>query len=227
MKNTERFYKRAQEYQDKRATIQERYERELQELENKQGSSYYEERLKEIESEHKASIASLKKEYSSYFQVILSDMSDTNNARGIKAPTEEELRIIQLLKMKDKLTERELEASAVTLANNDTCLSILTEIAHKQGILRSFMTYSKNEAPAVESVNGILKELRASVNDFMDYDTTKISRAVENYNTSHYGTNVSTNLVKRAQFSDIEGCYKELANMTPKELELFSSVVNA
>lgn len=226
MKNTERFFKRAKEFQDKRADIQKQYESNLNDLENKKGSSYYSLRLKEIEDEYTANIEALKAEYKPYFKTILSDMNDINDKRGITPPTDEELRLIQLLKLKEKITEKELAAAAVTLAGNDTCLSILTEIAHKQGILRSFMTYSKNEAPAVESVNGILKELRASVNDFMDYDTTKISRAVENYNMSHYGTNVNTNLVKRSHFSDIEGCYKELANMTPKELELFSLVVN-
>lgn len=225
MKNTERFYKRAKEFQDKRADIQKRYESNLKDLENKKGSSYYSLRLKEIEDEYTANIEALKAEYKPYFKTILSDMNDINDKRGITPPTDEELRLIQLLKLKEKITEKELEAAAVTLAGNDTCLSILTEMAHNQGYMQGYMHYSKNPYMPYETTKTVINDLMTGINDFMNHDTTKASRAIDRYNTEHYGKN-NGSLTKRNTFTDIQGCYKEIAGLTPSEYEKLSETVD-
>lgn len=227
IKNTDLFYTRAKEYQGKRAAIVDEYEKRMKALEDAKGSKYFTDEAKKAEDKRDEALTALKDEYNGYFNIAFDAMRKANAARKMTPPTEEELRTLQLLKMKDKPTEAELAAAANTLKGNATCLSVLTEIAHNAGYMRGYMGYSETKEMPVEEAEAAIKGLASSVRDFMDYDTPRAARVAQNHHETLYGVNPNaTPLPKRPLFEDKAGCFYEVARMGGDSLEAFKNAVD-
>lgn len=227
IKNTDLFYTRAKEYQGKRAAIVDEYEKRMKALEDAKGSKYFTDEAKKAEDKRDEALTALKDEYNGYFNIAFDAMRKANAARKMTPPTEEELRTLQLLKMKDKPTEAELAAAANTLKGNTTCLSVLTEIAHNAGYMRGYMGYSETKEMPVEEAEAAIKGLASSVRDFMDYDTPRAARVAQNHHETLYGVNPNaTPLPKRPLFEDKAGCFYEVARMGGDSLEAFKNAVD-
>lgn len=227
IKNSDLFYTRAKEYQDKRKGIVDEYEARLLSLEDAKGSKYYTDEVKKAEDKKDEALKALKEEYGGYFNIHLEAMSKANAARKMTPPTEEELRTLQLLKMKDKPTEAELQAAANTLKGNATCLSVLTEIAHNAGYLRGYNNYSENKEMPVEVAEGTIKGIASSVREFMDYDTPRAARIAREHNERFYGaTPDAPALPKRPLFEDKKGCYYEVCGLSGDSLTAFCNAVD-
>lgn len=227
IKNTDLFYTRAKEYQGKRAAIVDEYEKRMKALEDAKGSKYFTDEAKKAEDKRDEALTALKDEYNGYFNIAFDAMRKANAARKMTPPTEEELRTLQLLKMKDKPTEAELAAAANTLKGNATCLSVLTEIAHNAGYMRGYMGYSETKEMPVEEAEAAIKGLASSVRDFMDYDTPRAARVAQNHHETLYGVNPNaTPLPKRPLFEDKAGCFYEVARMGGDTLEAFKNAVD-
>ena len=225
--NTDLFYTRAKEYQDKRANIISTYDERMKALENAKGSKLFEEESKKAEDTRDAALNALKSEYNTYFGISLDAMAKANASRKMTPPTEEELRTLQLLKMKDKPTEAELQAAANTLKGNVSCLSVLTEISHNAGYLRGYTDYADNKEMPFEDVDEAIKNIHGNLRDFMDYDTTRAGRVAANYHAEHYGANPEAQaLPKRPLFDDKAGCFYEICGMTGEVLAAFENAVN-
>lgn len=227
IKNTDLFYTRAKEYQGKRAAIVDEYEKRMKALEDAKGSKYFTDEAKKAEDKRDEALTALKDEYNGYFNIAFDAMRKANAARKMTPPTEEELRTLQLLKMKEKPTEAELAAAANTLKGNVTCLSVLTEIAHNAGYMRGYMGYSETKEMPVEEAEAAIKGLASSVRDFMDYDTPRAARVAQNHHETLYGVNPNaTPLPKRPLFEDKAGCFYEVARMGGDSLEAFKNAVD-
>lgn len=227
IKNTDLFYTRAKEYQGKRAAIVDEYEARLKSLETAKGSKYYTDEVKKAEDKKDEALTALKDEYGEYFRISLDAMSKANAARKMTPPTEEELRTLQLLKMKDKPTEAELAAAANTLKGNTTCLSVLTEIAHNAGYMRGYNNYSETKELSVSDVEDTIKGLHASVRDFMDFDTPRAARIAREHQERQYGVNPdATPLPKRRLFETKAECFDIVARMGGDTLEAFKNAVD-
>lgn len=227
IKNTDLFYTRAKEYQGKRAAIVDEYEKRMKALEDAKGSKYFTDEAKKAEDKRDEALTALKDEYNGYFNIAFDAMRKANAARKMTPPTEEELRTLQLLKMKDKPTEAELAAAANTLKGNVTCLSVLTEIAHNAGYMRGYMGYSETKEMPVEEAEAAIKGLASSVRDFMDYDTPRAARVAQNHHETLYGVNPNaTPLPKRPLFEDKAGCFYEVARMGGDTFTAFCNAVD-
>ena len=227
IKNTDLFYTRAKEYQGKRAAIVDEYEKRMKALEDAKGSKYFTDEAKKAEDKRDEALTALKDEYNGYFNIAFDAMRKANAARKMTPPTEEELRTLQLLKMKEKPTEAELAAAANTLKGNVTCLSVLTEIAHNAGYMRGYMGYSETKEMPVEEAEAAIKGLASSVRDFMDYDTPRAARVAQNHHETLYGVNPNaTPLPKRPLFEDKAGCFYEVTRMGGDSLEAFKNAVD-
>ena len=224
IKNTDLFYTRAKEYQDKRKGIVDEYEARMKALEDAKGSKYFTDEAKKAEDKRDEALTALKGEYGEYFRISLDAMSKANAARKMTPPTEEELRTLQLLKMKDKPTEAELAAAANTLKGNATCLSVLTEIAHNAGYMRGYMGYSETKEMPVEEADAAIKRLASCMRDFMNFDTPRAARIAEEHNERMYG--VTPKLRKRPLFEDKAGCFYEVARMGGDTFTAFCNAVD-
>ena len=227
IKNTDLFYTRAKEYQGKRAAIVDEYEKRMKALEDAKGSKYFTDEAKKAEDTRDEALKALKDEYGEYFRISLDAMSKANAARKMTPPTEEELRTLQLLKMKDKPTEAELAAAANTLKGNATCLSVLTEIAHNAGYMRGYMGYSEAKELPVSEVEEAIRGLSSSVRDFLDFDTKKTARIAQAYYDHNYMPYADArDLPKRSLFNDKSECFYEIAKMGGEYLTAFCKAVD-
>ena len=227
IKNSDLFYSRAAEFQSKRKEIIDTYESTLAKLEKAKGSQLYTEETEKAAKTRDAALQALQSEYREYFRISLDAMSKANAARKMTPPTEEELRTLQLLKMKEKPTEAELQAAANTLKGNATCLSVLTEISHNAGYMRGYMSYSETKEMPVEEAEDAIKGLASSVRDFMDFDTPRAARLAINHHNTLYGAPAEAPaLPKRPLFEDKAGCFYEVCGLAGDTLTAFENAVD-
>jgi len=223
MKNSDAFYSYAADYQRKRAAVMAEYETRLEKLESAKGSQYYIDEKAAAEATRDKELAALKAEYGKQFDTVLKAMQESNTGRTMTAPSDEELRLITALKMRESLTEQELVLASNKLKNNPACLSILQEVAHKQGILRNFTSAKEMSIADTEKA---IKALAAATADFMAHDTGRASRLAAEYQSRKYGT-ADRPLPKRPLFTDKESCFRELSpGLTGEALNIFCAAVD-
>ena len=235
IKNTDLFYTRAKEYQDKRKGIIDAYDQKIEKLEKAKGSQLYTEETQKAEKEKNDALDALKSEYREYFNISLSAMSDANSARGLTPPTQEQLAILQVLKMRDIPTEseqlkafqKELDRAANACADNAMAISVINDIAKKGGLLRGYHTTAHEMS--VDDADRFIDNIRSALGDFMEHDTSRAARVAADYHAQHYGTTGDERpLPKRALFEDKAGCFSELTHgyLTGDGLAMFSAAVD-
>ena len=126
MTNSDRFYQAASNFQSERKSIVDKYEKKMAELKRMEGSEYYKEESKKAEDDKKKSLDSLIASYRDSMKTCMSDMKRTNSKRMLAAPSEEQLRLLTVLKMKEVLTQEEVLAAANSFSDNSVCLSVLS-----------------------------------------------------------------------------------------------------
>lgn len=227
IKNSDVLFKKLLEFQNQRKEIVDNYDNRRANLERAKGSQYYTDELRKAEDTKNAALDALKAECRPIFDQTLQSMSEANRARGMTPPTDDELRLLQLLKMKEHISETEFEAAANTLKGNPACLSVLTEIAHKQGIMRGYTSYAATKEMPVDAVANVIEGLTASIRDFMEHDTPKAARLYIEHHAERYG--IDPNAApppKRPLFTDKGGCYRQIANLYDDALTAFCRAVD-
>ena len=224
--NTELFYNRALEYQNKRNAAIAEYDGTMKKIASAKGSEFYDDAAREARDKKAAALSALKSEYTPMFNDIFSDMEAKNSSRGLKAPTAEELSIIQLLKLKKSVSKADLDAAAVSLKNNSSCLTILSEMARESGIFASYDNYGGNREMSIEAAGNAIDALRSSTADFLSHTTTRAARLYVQHRGYAYGDADNQELPARPNFSDKAGCFAEIGGMNEGELAAFEAAVD-
>ena len=218
LKNSELFFIKARDFQNKRKEIMETYETRAAQLEDAKGSKYFTDEMKKATDARDSALDALKSEYRESFRIALDGMSKANGSRGTTPPTEEQLRLLQLLQMRGVVDEpqraafqKDLDRAANTCAENAMCISVLNHIARKNGFLRGYHSTAKEMS--VDDADRMIKDLHAALPDFMEHDTGRAARLAQEHNARMYGlTGNEAPLPKRPLFDDKAGCYAELTH---------------
>ena len=218
LKNSELFFIKARDFQNKRKEIMETYETRAAQLEDAKGSKYFTDEMKKATDARDSALDALKSEYRESFRIALDGMSKANGSRGTTPPTEEQLRLLQLLQMRGVVDEpqraafqKDLDRAANTCAENAMCISVLNDIARKNGFLRGYHSTAKEMS--VDDADRMIKDLHAALPDFMEHDTGRAARLAQEHNARMYGlTGNEAPLPKRPLFDDKAGCYAELTH---------------
>lgn len=222
--NTKAFYNKAMEYQTKRGKLVDEHEKKVKQMEPYKGSQGYDDYMEEYEKKFDAEYATLQSEYERSLNTILDGMEHNINKRGMKAPTAEQVNLINMLKMKENITEQDCDRVANMVSDNPIALDVVQEVAHKHGISKPYASMCKemSNKAATNVVNGI----RHDLNDWIKFDTSYASRYFSDHYTKMYGDDGQNHLFKRKPFEDEDGCYKELAGISGDQLKLFADAVN-
>ncbi len=223
--NSELFYRNAKKYQDDRARINENYEKQLESLKDKQGSEFYATESERLKKERDNRLSALKQSSGADMLSTIETMRKTATQRATVAPTDEQVRILQVLKMRDNVTERELTEAAKSLENCPLGLSVIQEIAGKNGVIRNFKRFYKGDKMPSEFASSALDTLEYETKDFLAYDTKRTARIAAEYQRAHYGDDNSRPLSKRPLFNEKADCFKELG-ITPDNLDSFIVAVD-
>lgn len=252
MNNTRNLYTKAKEYQDKRKAIVDAYEGRLASLERMKGSQYYEEEAKKAEAERDTAVSALKEEYSPAFEAIMGEMLAAAGRREAQAPTAEELRIVQALKLRDyksmrnvneEILTEELSHIARAVKGNAMCLSIVQDVARENGIHTDFTSMYTGSNMPIETVKRCMSAISGILTDFMDHDTKYASRIAREAHEKRFGKMDEGNkpeevrfglgraagytpLPKRELFNTQEEFYSSLFNMKDATYANFSAAVN-
>lgn len=227
MVNTDLFYGTAAEFQRKRRDINDAYEKTMQGLEKAKGSQLYADESKKAADARDASLKALRKEYADRFNASIRCMRDANSKRGTIAPTEEGLRIIQAMQLKEQITERELTAIANSVRDCPLLLSIVQEKAAKNGILRNYTGFYTADVMPAEYAENTINALVRGVNDFMERDTAKAATIARERQERLYGAAKDAQpLPKRPLFNSKQECFKEIIGIDGAEYTAFCAAVD-
>ena len=134
MNPTTSVYNAIKTFTDARIEAVEAYKKRMQALTDMQGSKYFiDEKAKAVKARDLA-IEQARLECRKSLSASFKTMRDNNNRRGMKPPTEEQLRTLQMLQMREHITEAELQAAANAMNGNGSALQVIHEIARKHGI---------------------------------------------------------------------------------------------
>jgi len=220
--NTELLYLKMKQFQDKRVELVEKYEEGLQSIERFKGSPGYNDEEKKLKDQYEADLIALVGEYRPGFLTIFGGMMDAIGRRSISAPTNDQINLLNVLKMKRKVTLEELQRTAEAVKDNPIAISVLNEIAQDHGVMRSFdsLCPEMSSQRASEIVTG----MKNGLDDYLQHDTTKASRVADQYYHKHYGTSEGK-LTKRRLFTDKADFYREIG-LEGETLRQFSEIVD-
>lgn len=103
-------------------------------MERFKGSKGYIEELEKMGKERDSAITELQNETRAKFFKIINGMKENALNRAMIPPSQEQLSILQVLQMREKISKDELNQAARTLKGNAAALSVLEEIAQKQNV---------------------------------------------------------------------------------------------
>ena len=222
--NTELLYVKAKQFQDKRVKIVEDYEKAFQALERFKGSQGYEDDVKSLQEKRDGELTALIEEYRPGFNTVFGGMMDAIGRRSVSAPTTDQVNLLNILKLKKKVTLEECQRIAEAVKDNPIAVSVVTEIAHDHGILQGF----DHLCPEMSSqrASDIVTSMRDGLEDYLQHDTTRASRLAKQYYEDHYGS-ADRQLTKRRLFTDKEDFYREEMGLDRESLKRFSEIVDA
>lgn len=224
IRNTEAFYQKTKKYQDERRKIVLEYENQVKALERFKGSAGYQEDLQKLKEDHEAKLKQLRTESEGGLHVILGEMMDAIGRRSIEAPTADQLNLLTVLKMKNHVTDEDLERVARAVKDNPIALDVVKEIARDKGLM-PYLSDLEVEMSS-EAAKRIVDRMRSNVNDFLLHDTSYASRLAKEHHDRLYGDD-GRQPVKAELFEDLEGCFDKFAGIHGTEFQLFSEIVDA
>lgn len=226
--NTELFFAKALKFQEKRSALVEAYETKLKGLEKFRGSAGYDQEVKALKKKHEADLTALREEYEPGFRTVLDAMVAAIGRRNLTPPTADQVATLQVLKMKRRVTADDIARAAQTVKDSRLALDVLADIAQEHGVPHSGFDDLCPEMSTADALRAV-DNLRSGINDFMTHDTKKISRIAADYYARHYGDNGGneTALPKREQFTDREGCFREIGGIDAGAMEMLTPLVNA
>lgn len=103
-------------------------------LKKYRGSGGYTDELNAAIKERDNSIAALREHYRGIFSEQIAGMRQTTLSRKLPVPSDEAVRLLSVLKMRETLTRDELTAAVRTLEGDPVSLCVLDEIGRNSGV---------------------------------------------------------------------------------------------
>ena len=235
MNNTNLFYGKAKAFQDKRAARTAEYDFKVQALERYKGSDGYNDEVKTLRDQLEADLKALAAEYRPGFYEDLRLMREAIDKRPMKAPTSDQVNLLNVLKLKKEVTHEELTRVAEAVKDSALAISVVNEIAREHGIARNFNHLC--EEMSSEQASKIVDSMKTGIEDFLANDTTRVSRMATAYHTAHFGNGEAmrtgldpqppTGLMKRRSFNDREAFYRDEIGLSHDTLKKFADIVDS
>lgn len=125
------LYNAMKKFTDARAAAREEYLQRMKQLADTKGSKYYIDESQKAESRKNNAIEQARMECRQSLAGTFKTMYENNQKRKMQPPTQEQLNILQMLQMREKVTADELQQAANAMNGNGAALQILYELAQK------------------------------------------------------------------------------------------------
>lgn len=159
----------------------EEYDKRLKFLQRYEGSKGYEEDLKSAREEFEGKLEGIRAAARGGFDLAFKGMEkNTAPADTLDVPTEEMVRVLQTLDLRDTFTMNELERAARTCQDSETALRTLEGIARKKGVLPELgkdprtgqptQAYARRYRSTADQARDVLGTLKDAANSLMQWD---------------------------------------------------------
>ena len=128
------LYNAIKKFTDTREAARQEHMQRIQQLESAKGSKYYIDEKSKADRRQANIVEQARMECRQSLASTFKIMKENNSKRGMQPPTEEQLRILQMLKMRENVTADELQQAANAMNGNGAALQLLYEFAQKAGI---------------------------------------------------------------------------------------------
>ena len=223
--NTQTLYELLKDFQDKRSALVADYEHSLNVMEKYKGSEGYEEDIKKLQEAHEKELADLKSKYRPSIDIVLNGMEDAISKRTMNPPTAQQLRALQVLQMRDKVSREELDRVANTVKDSIIAMGVVQEIAIKNGIRNANYAHRATEMSS-EYAQDMLDGMKYWTEDFLSSAYPRSARLADEHNRRLYGEGSRAELTKRRTFDTLDECFEILFNVDHDTQKKFAKVVN-
>jgi len=229
MGSTRDYYEAIKDFQTRRDQIDREYLTRRDQLRDAAGSKYYDDGMQEARKQREEATEAAKNACRNAIKEATHRMRSNLQARKITPPTAEQLAILQTLKLRESVTEAELEHAAASMGGNSLAIGVIAEISRRNGYIRSYSGYCK-EFPDGEAL-AIIENLTAGAERIMDSPAQRGALAAAKYHAEHYGAAQDPDDLPRAMpFADRESCISDLGSggfgMDRSTIEGFSEAVD-
>lgn len=133
MTNTQRYLNSIKGFRKDLQEVNDKFRPEYERLERFKDSGSYAQSKKLLDDRRNAEVEELRREYADRLKSAVDAMEKTYMNRPASAPTQEQLSVLQALKLRDHVSRDELRRAAQTMRGCPVAERALEEIARKSG----------------------------------------------------------------------------------------------
>lgn len=133
MTNTQRYLNSIKGFRKDLQEVNDKFRPEYERLERFKDSGSYAQSKKLLDDRRNAEVEELRREYADRLKSAVDAMEKTYMNRPASAPTQEQLSVLQALKLRDRVSRDELRRAAQTMRGCPVAERALEEIARKSG----------------------------------------------------------------------------------------------
>lgn len=222
MDRTHEYYRIAQAHREGLRAIWATYNETMNRLERYKGSTGYDDDEREAARVRDEAVAAQAKITGKAFDAVLKGMREKVGGHALTPPNDDELRLLQTLKLRDHLSKEELQSAGRALQDNTVALHTLDDIAQAHGHHNLFVSY-----PAWRNSESVHQQKIASLTDSARriVRMTKPDNRRETVKNARYGGDLSSMRVDR-DFDDERDMIQWYGNISDADFETFRSAVN-
>ena len=224
--NTTNLYRTVAAFMQARSEAIEEYQLMTRRYASAKGSQMYTDEIDKARKKRDKTISDAQFIAKQEIRETLKAMAEKADKIKMQPPTPEQINILQLLKMKDRLTEAECTGAANAMNGNAACLALVDELARKSGVLHtSYVNSLAVKTYSPETARMTIKALGESCFNIVN-NTTGASKAALLAKQWHQNVHGSTfdpyELPREEPFKDESDFYEQM-NIP---LSAFSSAVD-
>jgi len=228
MKHTEWYFHINQKYRSGLDRVNDKFDAQIEGKTHYAGSAGYAADIKEIEKKRVAEIAALRDECKDEFSRCIAAMEKNAQRRPMTAPTQDQLAILQALRMREKLTRDDLNHAANAMADCSVGLGVLEELAKKHEILGFHAPTGVSDA----FVQRAIKSFADSANTVLKLERTNQRRQLMNptpgTGEGPFGTAPSADAIAKFRVDvDAQSAQDSAARFGGVPLEVYSAFCEA
>lgn len=206
MKNTEMLYSAVRDYTVKRANARETYIRRMDSIRDMKGSQRYEQERASAAKMREQTVTAAAADARKIVQTAVGAMEKNARSMRLTPPTDEQLRLLQLLSMRSRLSQNEVTQAANALGDCGAALEALRDVAAARGVQYPLIAFPENVSLSIDQAINTLKSICAGVdkvlNEKTGADPTRLLTA--QLHQRHYGGDFDPDTFPAAKLYDSE-----------------------
>ncbi|MCD8384458.1 MAG: hypothetical protein LUC39_05815 [Clostridiales bacterium] len=163
--NTRRYFDLVKSHREKMLALDAEFAKEQARLDKYKDSVNYAADCQFLQEQKRGRLLGLRQKVDGEVNAICDSMLETYLSTAMIAPSEEQLRLLSTLKMRDKLTADEVREAGNALQRCPAALSVLDEMARKSGVMNGV---GQSPGMTSDSVRAGVDALRRNGSYFID-----------------------------------------------------------